>query len=80
VRRHERRGIQSLRQGESQRGKIGMTVQQQIEAVPSWANWLVVVGSAALSWIQPVAGIVAILWGCLQIYLAVEKRWFKKKG
>jgi len=41
---------------------------------PSWANWLTIGGSAALAWIQPLAGIVAILWGCLQIYGWFEKR------
>lgn len=53
-------------------------IQQAAEAVPSWANWLGIVGTAALAWIQPVAGVVAILWGGLQIYLAVEKRWFRR--
>lgn len=53
-------------------------VQQVAEATPSWANWLGIVGTAALAWIQPIAGLIAIVWGCLQIYLAVEKRWFRK--
>ena len=43
-------------------------VQQAIDGVPNWANWLVIGGSAALSWIQPIAGIVAIVWGVLQIF------------
>lgn len=55
-----------------------MSVQQQIQnisdATPSWLNWVVIAGSAAASWIQPVAGIVAIVWGCLQIY-----GWFANK-
>ena len=54
-------------------------VQQFAEATPPWFNWVVVVGSAALSWLQPIAAIVAIVWGGLQIYLAVEKRWFRKQ-
>lgn len=56
-----------------------MKIQQIAEATPSWANWGAIVGTAILTWIQPVAGIVAIVWGCLQIYLAIEKRWIKKR-
>ena len=52
-------------------------VQRTVEAHPA-ANWLVILGSAVAAWIQPVAGVVAIVWGGLQIYLAVEKRWFRK--
>jgi hypothetical protein len=58
---------------------VAQQVQQAAEATPSWLNWVVVVGSAALSWLQPLAAVVAILWGGLQIYLAIEKRWFPKK-
>lgn len=54
-------------------------VQAVADATPNWVNWWVITSSAALAWIQPIAGIVAILWGCLQIYLAVEKRWFRRK-
>lgn len=54
-------------------------VQQIAEATPTWANWVTVLGSAALSWIQPIAGLIAIVWGGLQIYLAVEKRWLNKR-
>lgn len=54
-------------------------VQAVADATPNWVNWSVITSSAVLSWIQPIAGIVAILWGCLQIYLAVEKRWFRRK-
>lgn len=58
---------------------LAQRVQETADAVPSWANWLTILGSAALAWIQPIAGVIAIIWGCLQIYLAVEKRWFKKQ-
>lgn len=55
-----------------------MTVQQQIQHAvndtPAWLNWLTIVGSAAVSFIQPIAGVVAIVWGCLQIYGWFEKR------
>ena len=57
-----------------------MTISQQIQhaadATPAWANWSIIVGSAVAAWIQPIAGIVAIAWGLLQIYGWVEKRWF----
>lgn len=42
-------------------------------------NWFIILGSAAASWLAPIASLVAIVWGGLQIYLAVEKRWFSKK-
>lgn len=53
-------------------------VHQAADATPTWANVVVIVGSAVASWVQPIAGVVAILWGLLQIYLAIEKRWFRK--
>jgi hypothetical protein len=28
--------------------------------------------------LQEVAACVAIIFGCLQIYLAIERRWFRK--
>lgn len=52
--------------------------QQLADAAPAWANWLTIAGTAALAWIQPVAGLVAIVWGGLQIFSWCEKRWFKK--
>lgn len=51
-----------------------MTTVQVANSIPGWINWLGIVGTAALSWIQPVAGIVAIVWGSLQIYAWIEKR------
>lgn len=54
-------------------------VQHAVETTPSWANWSIIAGSAVLSWIQPIAGIVAIVWGCLQIWSWGENRWFRKK-
>jgi hypothetical protein len=54
-------------------------LQQIADVTPNWANWLAIVGTALLTWIQPIAGLVAIIWGCLQIYLALEKRWRKRK-
>jgi hypothetical protein len=42
-----------------------------------WWNWAILVGSAAAAWLAPIAALVTIALGCLQIYLAVEKRWFR---
>jgi hypothetical protein len=50
-------------------------IEHIADATPSWLNWIGIVGTAALSWIQPVAGVVAIIWGCLQIYTWLEKRY-----
>jgi hypothetical protein len=50
-------------------------VQQAIETTPTWANWLMIAGTALLAWIQPIAGIVAIVWGCIQIYSWVRSEW-----
>jgi heme exporter protein D len=49
------------------------SIQHAADATPSWANWLIIGGSAAASWLAPVASLIAIVWGCLQIY-----SWFKK--
>jgi len=55
-------------------------VQQLQEATPGWANWLVIVGGAAASWLAPVASLVAIVWGCLQIYgWIVNRGWTRRK-
>lgn len=56
-----------------------MKIQQLADVTPSWANWLTIAGSAALAWIQPVAGLVAIVWGCIQIYSFFEKRWKRRE-
>jgi hypothetical protein len=49
--------------------------QQLADATPAPVNWTVMLGSLAMSILQPLAATVAIVWGVLQIYLAVEKRW-----
>ena len=56
-----------------------MKIQQIADATPTWANWLTIGGSAVLAWIQPIAGLVAIVWGCLQIYSWFERRRKKRK-
>lgn len=55
-------------------------LHEAVNAVPTWLNWVTIAGSAVLSWVQPIAGVVAIVWGCLQIYLAVERRWMWRNG
>ena len=47
---------------------------QLVDNTPGWVNWIVIVGSAAASWLAPLASLVAIVWGCLQIYGWLEKR------
>lgn len=55
-------------------------VQQAIEQTPSWVNWLAIVGSAALSFLQPVAALIAIVWGGCQIWSwCANKRWRRVK-
>ena len=49
-------------------------IQDMVEHTPTWVNWVTIVGSAALSWLQPIASLVAIVWGGLQIY-----GWFDKR-
>lgn len=51
--------------------------QHAIDNTPSWVQWAGIVGTAALAWIQPLAGLVAIVWGLLQIYSWCEKRWHR---
>jgi hypothetical protein len=54
-------------------------VQQVADNTPGWVNWLVIAGSWAVSFLQPLALFVTVVWGGLQIYLAVEKRWLRRK-
>lgn len=58
---------------------MSFSVQQVADATPSWANWLIIGGSWLVSLLQPLALFVTVAWGSLQIYLAVEKRWFRGK-
>lgn len=60
---------------------LGQQIQQLQDSTPSWANWVVIVGGAAASWLAPIASLVAIVWGVLQIYgWIVNKGWRPKKG
>ena len=53
-------------------------IQHVVDQHPS-LNWLAIVGSAVASWLAPIASLVAIVWGCLQIYSWLEKRRKKRK-
>lgn len=51
-----------------------MTPTDAQDALPPWANWTIIFGSAAMSWLAPVASLIAIIYGSLQIYSWFEKR------
>ena len=54
------------------------TLQHAIHDTPAWANWVIIAGGAVASWLAPIASLVAIVWGCLQIYgWLVNKKWRK---
>jgi len=54
-------------------------VQQVADATPGWANWLIIGGSWLVSFLQPLALLVTIVWGGLQIYGWIEKRMKARK-
>ena len=56
-----------------------MKLQQIADATPTWANWAIIGGSWAVSFLQPIALLVTIVWGCLQIYAFFEKRRKRKE-
>ena len=58
---------------------IQQTAVNLHEQTPAWANWVAIAGAAALSWLAPVASLVAIVWGCLQIYGWFEARKQRRK-
>lgn len=41
---------------------------------PTWLNWVIIGGSWAVSFLQPLALLVTVVWGGLQIYGWFEKR------
>lgn len=55
-----------------------MTFSQHFqEQAPNVAHWLGIVGTAIATvagWLPPIAALVSIVWGCLQIYSWFEKR------
>lgn len=54
-------------------------VQQLAESTPSWANWAIIGGSWAVSFLQPIALLVTIVWGGIQIFAFFEKRRKRRK-
>jgi hypothetical protein len=55
-----------------------MSIFQVADSTPGWLSGLIIGGSWLVSLLQPIALLVTVVWGGLQIYLAVEKRWFRK--
>lgn len=50
------------------------------EQTPSWVNHAVIIGGAVAGWLAPIASLVAIVWGLLQIYgWIVNKGWRRRK-
>lgn len=47
-------------------------VTHAVDQHPLW-TWLTVIASAALAWIAPIAGLVAIVGGLLQAYISWQK-------
>ena len=58
---------------------IQQTAIQVHDSTPAWANWLAIVGGAVASWLAPIASLIAIVWGCLQIYGWFEARKQRRK-
>lgn len=50
-------------------------VQQAVDATPAPANWGIMIGSLVVSFLQPVAIVVTVAWGVLQIHGYVEKKF-----
>jgi hypothetical protein len=55
-------------------------IQHVADSAPPWVNWTVIVGSAVASWLAPIASLVGIIWGGLQIYSWFEKRRCKRNS
>ena len=51
-------------------------IQQAVESMPAPLNWIAIVGSLALSILQPLAALAALVLAGLQIYILVKKHWF----
>jgi heme exporter protein D len=58
---------------------VSRYVQNVAETTPRWVDFIIIGGSAALSWLAPVASLVAIVWGCIQIFDWFEKRRREKR-
>ena len=55
-----------------------MTLTETHDALPPWVNWTIIFGAAAASWLAPLASLIAIVYGGLQIYAWFEKRRNRK--
>ena len=54
-------------------------LQQLVDATPSWANWSLIAGPWLVAVLQPLALLVTVVWGGLQIYGWFEKRRQQKR-
>ena len=59
---------------------LSAQAQRIAEATPKWLDALVIGGSAAASWITPIAGIVAIVWGGMQCYTWIVNKQWRRRG
>lgn len=50
-------------------------VQQIAEATPAPANWGIMLGSVIVSFLQPIAIVITVAWGSLQIHSWVKREW-----
>lgn len=53
-----------------------LAIQHALQDTPPWANWFIIAGGALASWLAPLASLVAIVWGGLQIYgWFINRKW-----
>ena len=71
------------RMSESEARSGGSLKAQSVEVnvlthhMQRFAVWF---GGSVLSWVQPLAGLIAIVWGVLQIYGWIVNRGWRRKG
>lgn len=58
-------------------GRLMNTLAQLAEQHPV-LNWMILLGSWAVSFLQPLALLVTVALGGLQLYLLIKKTWFSK--
>jgi hypothetical protein len=51
-----------------------VTLSALTDDTPAWLNWLIIAGSWAVSFLQPLALLFTIVWTGLQIWSWFEKR------
>lgn len=59
---------------------LAQQIQQLHDATPGWVHWLVIGGTWAVSFLQPLALFVTVVYGGMQIYgWIVNKGWQRKR-